>query len=113
MRFYPSQAIIELFVDLVLPEPEDGPAQSPELPGLFFVPLPVYSDLVLPELAVGLRRPVALGAAVPEAAVDKDDQSLPGERNVRLSGETVIMDPVSQSPVVKGFSEGELRLCVV
>lgn len=73
MRFYPSQAIIELFIDLVFPEPEDNPAQPPELLGLFPVPFAIGSDLVFPEFAVGLGRPVASGASVPETAVDEDD----------------------------------------
>ncbi len=41
---------------------------------------------VVPECAVGFRTPIALGAAVPEASVDKDGDLLLGESEVGLSG---------------------------
>lgn len=56
----------------MLPDAEDGPAEAAELAGDVAVAGAVGGELGVPEGPVVLRAGGVTGAAVPEAAVDKD-----------------------------------------
>jgi hypothetical protein len=70
---------------LVLPEPEDRPAESSEVVVRLTVPRDVLRELLGPPAAVRHRGSPVLGAGVPEAPVDEHRQATPGERDVGAS----------------------------
>ena len=56
----------------MLPNADDFPSPAPELAGNALIAGHVGLAFTVPELSVGLRAGVALGAAVPETSVDED-----------------------------------------
>ena len=71
----------------MLPDADDFPSPAPKLAGDVAVAGHVGLAFAVPESAVGFRAGVALGAAVPKAAVHKDRDLLLGESKVGLSGQ--------------------------
>jgi hypothetical protein len=56
----------------VLPDADDVPTALAELAGDAFIAGHVVFALFVPELPVGFRAGIALGAAVPKTSVDED-----------------------------------------
>ncbi len=77
----------------MLPDPDNAPSLPAELTGDAFVASNVVFALLIPELPVGFRPGVALGAAVPEASVDEDGDLLLGECKIGLSGQRKMPSP--------------------
>lgn len=76
------------FRRLVLPEAHDLPAGRFQHQRRFDVTVAIGLDLAQPVVGVVLeRRATVLGAAMPEAAVDEDGDSLPGEDNVSAASQ--------------------------
>lgn len=67
---------------LVLPDAHDGPSGTRKTQICLPVARDILLKLVLPEGAVGDWKLTVSGAGVPEASVDEDRDSRPGERNV-------------------------------
>lgn len=67
---------------LVLPRPQDCPPQLSQLHVDCFVPGSVSRDLGGPPIGIRLWQGAMHGAAVPEASVDVDSRSRPGEGDV-------------------------------
>ncbi len=70
----------------MLPDADDFPASAAELAGDAAVAGHVFLTLFVPELPVGFRAGVALGAAVPETPVDKDGNLIFRKSKIGLSG---------------------------
>src|SRR3954451_1113438 len=68
---------------LVLPESEDRPVLNCEARNLLKITLPIAFDLLRPILMVPSRDRRVQRAAVPEAAVDEDGDTLPRENDIR------------------------------
>lgn len=77
----------------MLPDADDLPPLAAELAGDAAVAGRVVFAFAVPELPVGFGAGVALGAAVPEASVDKDGNRVLGKREVSLSGQRQIPPP--------------------
>lgn len=77
----------------VLPDADDFPALAAEFAGDAEIASHVVSALFVPELPVGFRAGVALGAAVPEATVDEDGDFVTGKGKVGLSGQRKMPSP--------------------
>ena len=60
------------FLEGVLPDADDFPSLPAELAGDALIAGHVVFAFFIPELPVGFRAGVALGATVPETSVDKD-----------------------------------------
>jgi hypothetical protein len=69
----------------VLPDADDFASWPAELAVHAFIAGYVVFALFIPELPVGFRAGVALGAAVPETSVDEDGDLLLGEGKVGFS----------------------------
>lgn len=80
----------------MLPEAQHSPTGSHERGIDALIPLHRSANLGVPELTVGLRPLVVLGAAVPEAAVDEHSDPRSREDHVR----THCADPVERDPKV-------------
>ena len=76
-----------------LPDADDFPSPAPELASNALIAGHVVFAFAVPEGAVGFGAGVALGAAVPEASVDKDGNRVLGKREVSLSGQRQIPSP--------------------
>ena len=87
------EAIVEGFLEGMLQEADDFPSPAPELAGDAAVAGHVVFALFVPELPVGFRAGVALGAAVPKASVDEDGNLLLGKGKVGLSGQRKTPSP--------------------
>ena len=87
------EASLRRFLEGVLPDADDFPSLPAELAGDAFIAGHVVLPLFIPESAVGFGAGVALGAAVPEASVDKDGNRVLGKREVSLSGQRQMPSP--------------------
>jgi hypothetical protein len=88
---------------------EDAPAASAKFPVHFPVAFTVTGDLGLPKLFVPLRCSVALGTAMPEAAINEDRQPLPAEREIGLSRKFKMASPPSDSLFAKKLHQHSFR----
>ena len=99
----------------MLPEPEHRITQVFESLGRFDVSALVSPDLREPELCAGLRLNEMFGAAVPETAINEDEQTRTCEGDVgatpTIEGQR-LADPESQSTGMQNRSKSELRLGV-
>lgn len=77
----------------MLPHPYHLPPAILQFSVYFLVAIDVATDLGFPELGVGGRFAVALGAAVPEAAVDEEGDAELGEHEVRFAGKRPVAAP--------------------
>lgn len=55
------------------------------------IPLNIALDFCLPEWGISFWDVAASGAAVPEAAVDKDRNSFPEENKIRIAGKCAVV----------------------
>ena len=76
-----------------LPDSDDPPAFTPQLPVHALIAGHVFFAFTVPELPVGFRAGVALGASVPETSVDKHGDFLLGKGEVGLSGQRKMPSP--------------------
>jgi len=72
---------------VVLPDPDYLPSLPPKSQGNPTVTFRVPANLVLPELAAISNEIMAIVTSMPEASIDKNDQPLPQEDQVRLAQE--------------------------
>ena len=86
--------VIEIFIDLMLPEPEDDPSFFDIVSCDVGVPLDVATDFLTPELGIRLRKFEVKGAAMPIARVQENDDTESRKRDVRCSIQLPIV-PVS------------------
>lgn len=100
---------------LVLPVSENGPSLlAKQLAGLSVSP-PIVGDLDSPELGVGFRDGVVVGAPVPEATVYEDRHPASREEDVRGSskrGFRSSVDKEAEPPRMKLASDGQFGLGV-
>ena len=96
----------------MLPDADDFPALASELAGDAPVAGYVVLALLVPEFPVGFRAGVALGAAVPEASVDKDGNLLLGECKVGLSVQRKMPSPSGDLVALQERQQGLLGLLV-
>ena len=84
--FAPPQHQIRA-LKLALPDRSDFPPHSPQLPFVPFVVRYISSELLGPELSVGLgsRGRLASLVPMPETSMDEDDRPVLGQDDVRLS----------------------------
>ena len=104
------KAAVGRFPKGVLPDADDFPALAAELAVDSVVTGPVVLALFVPELLVGFRSSVAVGAAVPETAVDKDRDLLLGKGEVRLSGQRKMPSPAGEVIPLQQDEQGQLSL---
>ncbi len=102
----PGNALVQVFLELVLPESECADTLPIEEPAHLFVAGTVPFDLGLPEGGVVLGKVTAAGAAVPETAVDEDGEPCGGEEEVRLAGK---VRAVGRPSGDAGADEGHLQ----
>jgi hypothetical protein len=96
----------------MLPDANDFPSLKAELASDAPVASHVVFALAVPKRAVGFRAGVALGAAVPEASVDKDGNLLLGECKVGLSGQRKMPSPSGDLVALQERQQGLLGLLV-
>ena len=89
--------MIKVFIDLMLPEPEDDPSFFDVVSCNVSIPFDVATDFLTPELGVRLRKFEVKGAAVPVAGVQEDDDTESGKRDVRCPIQLPIVLPISIS----------------
>ncbi len=105
--------LLELFVDLVLPNADDAPAESLQLQGLPAVALDVSAQLLSPEGDSGSGANVVFRAAVPEASVDEKRYTPSRKDNVRFPGRRLRMDAVAQSGRPEGRAQALLGVSIL
>jgi hypothetical protein len=107
----PHYAVGRLSGILVLPNSDDGPACGTKALVSVGITRPSRLDLVPPPLCIIPWPTGVLGAAVPEAAVNKDADALPRKADVGASARAWnwVIDPVSQPGCVKDFPDLALR----
>ena len=104
---------VHIMLQLALPHHDDSPAHLAKLLQVALVSRHIGGELVLPVLAVVLGHgEVAMGAAVPEAAVDENRDSAPRVADVRPS-RNLPLKPVSGITCIpEGSAEDEFGLGV-
>jgi len=93
----------------MLGDAEDTPAASAQLAVHFPVAFTVAGDLGLQELFVTPRGPVALGTAMPEAAIHEDGQPLLSEGEVGFPGEHQMPPPSRDAFLTEELHQHSLR----
>ena len=96
----------------MLSDSQDTPTAFSELTVDLAVTLTVAGNLGLPEFAVSLRCPIALGTPVPEASIDKDRQPLLPEGEIRLSRKFQMASPSGDSLLAEELHQHPLRFLV-
>ena len=96
----------------MLPDADDFPAFPPQLPVHAFIAGHVVFALFVPELPVGFRSRVALGAAVPETSIDKDGDLLLGKGEIGFAGQRKMPSPADNLVLPKQREQRILRLFV-
>ena len=99
-------------LQLVFPDTNDPPSMLSEQLGLSGIAFDVDRDLFGPPCRVGLRYPEVQAATVPEAAIHKDTDHLPGKYDVGLAANSrhrtdVLPEPQARS--VERRSQQSLR----
>lgn len=105
---------IFLVHDFTLPDGEHVPAVGFQLEGVELVAALVGKDLVLPEcgVAFGLCGVLAVGVAMPEAAVHEDDGFVLLEHDVGFARQFA-MQAIAEAAGKEGLSEKDLRFGVL
>ncbi|MBB5319886.1 hypothetical protein HNR38_000354 [Marinobacter oulmenensis] len=78
------------------------------------VPQPIRPELRFPEFWSGLwnRRQPTSRMTVPETAMDKDDESVPWQDNIRFARKIPSMDPELHAHGMERFPDPDLRPCI-
>lgn len=97
-----------------LPYSQNSPALIGQKAYITCVTLPICSKLGGPEIASRLwnRRSIAT-VGMPITTVNEDDRIEPGKDDIGTSRQIVVMEPISQSDLVKGSSEQNLRFGIL
>ena len=97
---------------LTLPYNDYMPSHLCQLPLLFLVTLFVTHDFLLPKVGIRLRKSEVLTAimSVPEAAVDKHTRAVLAQHDIGMTGQTRIVQSVSESLSPQIFAHKYLRL---
>ena len=105
-RVFPDQS--------AFPYSQNPPALISQKVYIACVTLPICSKLGGPEIASRLwnRRPIAT-VGMPITTVNEDDRIEPRKDDVGTSRQIIVMEPISQSYLVKGSSEQNLRFGVL
>jgi hypothetical protein len=83
----------------MLPESDDLPLEGEKVRVSLRIPSPIRADLCPPVGLVCLRGPVTAQAAMKEASVDEDGNSLPRERKIRPARKASVLEmPAENSP---------------
>jgi hypothetical protein len=82
-----------LVFHFMFPYPDHRPTLAPQLTVPPSIASLVTGDLVVPVITIGLWHSAMLGAAMPEAPVDKHSHSFPVEREVRSAWEIRGLNP--------------------
>lgn len=103
-----------ILLQLALPDGDAVPAHAGELLLLLAVALTVASDLLLPEVGVGLwhLEELAVLVAMPEATVDEDASAVFAQHNVWMSRKTFVVEPVAKAMMPEVFPYHYLRLSI-
>lgn len=94
---------------LVLPNSDNQPVLDAQGPVVALVTVPVAGDLCAPPFGVRLRGDRVFGTAVPEAAVDLNDDPRSTEHDVGSTGKAANVDTVTHTTSMKLRPEGQLR----
>jgi hypothetical protein len=94
---------------LVLPDVDDGPPEDGEACVGTSIASSIVADLGRPEMGIGLRGHRVPRTTVPEAAVDKHDESRPDQDDVWSSGQVALMEAEAHASSVKCTPQIELR----
>ena len=99
---------------LTLPYNDYMPSHLCQLPLLFLVTLFVTHDFLLPKVGIRLRKSEVLTAimSVPKAAVDKHTRAVLAQHDIGMTGQTGIVQPVSESLSPQIFAHKYLRLSI-
>lgn len=114
-----GQALQRLFplriLELALPNGDAVPAHSRQLLLLGPVPFSVSCNLLPPKISVGLRQFVVLASfvPVPKAAVDKDASTIFLQHQVGMSGQTRVVEPITEPTTPQPAAHNELGACVL
>ena len=81
------------------------PTHSSELALLLFVTLLVPLNFLLPKLNVGFRQTevFAILMTMSETAVHKDDRTVFTQHQIRMTGQTWMVEPIAEAPAEKEF----------
>lgn len=98
---------------VTLPHGLNPPASRRKLPSVPLVPRDIGCELGDPVIAtrLGTRRQLATRVLMPEAAVNKDNEPMPRQHDVRLSGQIASMQPKPKSHRMKRSANDQLGLC--
>lgn len=101
-----------VFLQFALPDDDDRPALCLKLAPDFLVAFLVPGHLGRPELGIGLgnRIELAVPVAVPEATVDEDDRAVLWKDNIRRSGQSLVVDQISEPKMPQRMTQLQLRL---
>ena len=98
---------------VTLPHYLNTPSSRRKLPSMPLVSSDIGCELGGPVIATRLRtrRQLAARMLMPEAAVNKDDEPMPWQHDVRLSGQIASMQPKPKSSRMKRSANNQLWLC--
>lgn len=104
-----------ILLQLALPDGDAVPAHAGELLLLLAVALTVASDLLLPEVGVGLwhLEKLAVLMAMPEATIDKDASAVFPQYEVRVTGEPWVVQAIAEPTVPEEMPHEQFRLGVL
>lgn len=104
-----------ILFQLALPDGDAVPAHAGELLLLLAVALTVASDLLLPEVGVGLwyLKKLAVLVAMPEAAVDEDASAVLPQYEVRMTGEPWVVQAIAEPTAPEIMSHQQLWFSVL
>jgi hypothetical protein len=93
----------------VLPDAENQPGIGHQGLGVATIPSAIGGELRLPPVGVGFGGDSVLGAAVPEASIDKDRDAGPAENHIGPAGQAANVDPEAQTAAVQLAAQRDLR----
>lgn len=97
-----------------LPKDEDPPAFLSQIFNILVISDDILCKFLLPEIRPGGwgTGVMTIGMSVPETAMDKNDQIIFGQDNIRFSGQILSMQSKAKSTSVQKASHSDFRLCI-
>jgi hypothetical protein len=106
--FDPIDTAFGVFADLVLPEPDNLPASSPEASEILSIPPPGSFDLCFPKRRKSLR-PFRKVPAVPKVSIDEDHHPLATEHHIGSSRDSHYVYSITQASPIRTATHYPLR----
>lgn len=96
-------------IEVALPDSEDDPALDAQGSVHFLIPLPIAVQLWSPERLSRFGNPFVFWAAVPKAAINKDNHALGREDKIRFANQADIPPPAGDTMLAEKINEAQFR----